>query len=168
MWRASGRRRPTHPTHLQGATKALCWTLENLTRPGDEIRLVHVIPVPTPEVIGGVGVGGAGDFLVQPPDPRVDRANGDRAEKFLAERCVPRLEEAKAFLRAAGLAVPQGDSEGGEGSDASSDASSGGSQGIVEAKHREGTGALERARVKARSKKHKKHKRRQRRSEERE
>lgn len=55
--------------------------------------------MPTPEVIGGVGVGGAGDFLVQPPDPRVDRANVDRAEKFIAERCVPLLEEAKAPYR---------------------------------------------------------------------
>ena len=44
---------------------------------------MHVVPIPVPEVVGGIGVGGAGDFIVQPPDPAVDRRNVEAAEKFI-------------------------------------------------------------------------------------
>lgn len=71
-----------------------------MLRPGDAVRLLHVVPVPTPEVIGGVGVGGAGDFLVQPPDPRVDAKHIATAEKFINTRFVPELEAAGVPFKA--------------------------------------------------------------------
>lgn len=85
---------PLPPPTLQGSAKAVSWTLANMVRPGDAVRLLHVVPVPTPEVVGGVGVGGAGDFLVTPPDPRVDAARIQAAEKFIQARFVPALEGA--------------------------------------------------------------------------
>ena len=56
---------------------------------------MHVVPIPVPEVVGGIGVGGAGDFIVQPPDPAVDRRNVEAAEKFISARFLPLLNEAK-------------------------------------------------------------------------
>ena len=56
---------------------------------------MHVVPIPVPEVVGGIGVGGAGDFLVQPPDPAVDRRNVEAAERFISARFLPLLREAK-------------------------------------------------------------------------
>ena len=56
---------------------------------------MHVVPIPVPEVVGGVGVGGAGDFILQPPDPAVDRKNVEAAEKFITARFLPLLSEAK-------------------------------------------------------------------------
>ena len=43
-----------NPNHAstQGASKAVDWTLANLVKPEDELHLVHVIPVPMPEVVG--------------------------------------------------------------------------------------------------------------------
>ena len=40
------------PLSTQGASKAVDWTLANLVKPEDELHLVHVIPVPMPEVVG--------------------------------------------------------------------------------------------------------------------
>ena len=56
---------------------------------------MHVVPIPAPEVVGGIGVGGAGDFIVQPPDPAVDRKNVEAAEKFISARFLPLLAESK-------------------------------------------------------------------------
>ena len=53
------------------------------------------MPIPVPEVVGGIGVGGAGDFVLQPPDPAIDRKNIEAAENFISARFVPLLTEAK-------------------------------------------------------------------------
>ena len=64
--------------------------------PGDSIHLLHVIPIPAPEIIGGVGMGGPGDFVISDPDPAKDRAALAKAEAFIATRFCPVLEAQKA------------------------------------------------------------------------
>lgn len=67
----------------------------SLSRTDDTIHLLHVIPIPTPEIIGGVGMGGPGDFVMSEPDPAKDKAALAAAEAFMAKRFVPVLEGAK-------------------------------------------------------------------------
>ena len=87
-----GRERPNTPA---SASAAFFSTLEFFPPSGDTIHLLHVIPIPAPTVIGGVGLGGPGDFVISEPSPEVDKAAIAKAEAFIATRCCPLLEGQK-------------------------------------------------------------------------
>jgi nucleotide-binding universal stress UspA family protein len=76
--------------------KACQWAIENMYRQGDEFHLLHVIPAPTPEVVGGFapGMGAADALLLTDPDPAVDKRNLEAAKKFIQEKFVPIVAQA--------------------------------------------------------------------------
>ena len=84
-----------------------------------------------------MGVGGAGDFLIAPPDPRVDRNNIDRAEKFIASRLLPSLTAAKVPYKVEILHF--GTDADSVGQVVAARAKALGAAGVVVAKHNKGT-----------------------------
>ncbi|KAI7840666.1 hypothetical protein COHA_005588 [Chlorella ohadii] len=65
------------------------WTIDNVYKQGDEIHLLHIIPVPMPEVIGGIG---AMDSIVTvDPDPQTDLKHIADAKEFMKRRFVTKL-----------------------------------------------------------------------------
>ncbi|KAK9805202.1 hypothetical protein WJX72_005879 [[Myrmecia] bisecta] len=72
--------------------EALQWTLDNLFKKGDEIHFFHVVPLPVPEMVGGVGLGGVGDFIMADPDPKIDQKHIRDAQEFIQRRYIPRCE----------------------------------------------------------------------------
>lgn len=79
----------------EGSVKSLEWALSELRRKGDRIVLVHVIPIPMPEVVGSItGYGGIDDLMVTDPDPRVDQKHVSDARKLIATKFAPILQSA--------------------------------------------------------------------------
>ncbi|KAI3428123.1 hypothetical protein D9Q98_006506 [Chlorella vulgaris] len=65
------------------------WVVSNLWKEGDEVHLLHIIPVPMPEVIGGLG---AMDSIVTvEPDPQLDVKHIAEAKEFMKRRFVTKL-----------------------------------------------------------------------------
>jgi hypothetical protein len=73
---------------LQASEKVLEWAVENLYREGDEFHLLHVIPVPMPEVIGGFAMD---SIVTVDPDPATDLKHISEAKEMLKVRFVPKL-----------------------------------------------------------------------------
>ncbi|KAL4443592.1 hypothetical protein ABPG75_011329 [Micractinium tetrahymenae] len=69
--------------------EVLEWSISNVYKEGDEIHLLHIIPVPMPEVIGGIG---AMDSIVTvDPDPATDLKHISEAKEFMKRRFVTKL-----------------------------------------------------------------------------
>lgn len=69
--------------------EVLEWSINNVMKEGDEIHLLHIIPVPMPEVIGGIG---AMDSIVTvDPDPQTDLKHIAEAKEFMKRRFVTKL-----------------------------------------------------------------------------
>ena len=51
----------------QTSERVVEWALEHLLRPGDAVTLLHVVPQPMPEIIGGFGAMVRTAFLVERP-----------------------------------------------------------------------------------------------------
>ena len=52
------------PSSCPGPETGHTSPLRPLSTSGDQIHLLHVIPIPQPTVVGGVGMGGPGDFVI--------------------------------------------------------------------------------------------------------
>ncbi|KDD72741.1 hypothetical protein H632_c2951p0, partial [Helicosporidium sp. ATCC 50920] len=65
--------------------RVLDWTLENIYQQGDEIHFLHVIPVPMPAVVGGLGGLDTGLVTVN-PDPQEDVKHIAEAKDFINRR----------------------------------------------------------------------------------
>jgi nucleotide-binding universal stress UspA family protein len=69
--------------------EVLEWAINNVHKEGDEVHLLHIIPVPMPEVIGGMG---AMDSIVTvDPDPQADLKHIADAKEFMKRRFVTKL-----------------------------------------------------------------------------
>jgi hypothetical protein len=73
---------------MQASETVLEWACENLYREGDEFHLLHVIPVPMPEVIGGFAMD---SIVTVDPDPAVDVKHISDAKEMMKSRFVTKL-----------------------------------------------------------------------------
>lgn len=74
---------------VQPAEAVLDWVLENIYREGDEVHLLHIIPIPMPEVVGGFG---AMDSIVTiDPDPQKDLKHIADAKEMMKKRFVTKV-----------------------------------------------------------------------------
>lgn len=65
------------------------WSIKNLHKEGDEFHLLHIIPVPMPEVIGSIGA--MDSVITVEPDPAEDVKHIADAKEFLKKRFVTKL-----------------------------------------------------------------------------
>jgi nucleotide-binding universal stress UspA family protein len=73
----------------QTSDNVLEWAIKNIYREGDDFHLLHVIPVPMPQVVGGFG---AMDSIVTvEPDPQTDLKHIAEAKEMMKSRFIPKL-----------------------------------------------------------------------------
>ena len=79
-----------HGFPVQAAENVLTWVLDNIYREGDEIHLLHVIPIPMPEVVSG-GYGAMDSIVTVEPDPKVDLKHIADAKEMMKKRFVTKV-----------------------------------------------------------------------------
>ena len=85
----------THIPHTQvddtdASSSVLDFVLSEIYRAGDELHILHVIPVPMPEVMTG-GFGAMDSVITVDPDPAVDLKHIADAKEMLRTRFTPTL-----------------------------------------------------------------------------
>lgn len=65
------------------------WVIDNVYREGDEVHLLHVIPVPMPEVVGGFGA--MDSIITVDPDPQTDLKHIADAKEMMKTRFVTKV-----------------------------------------------------------------------------
>lgn len=72
------------------AENVVGWVLDNIYREGDELHLLHIIPIPMPEVITG-GFGAMDSIVTVDPDPKEDLKHIADAKEMMKKRFVTTL-----------------------------------------------------------------------------
>jgi|Transcript_3269 structural maintenance of chromosome 2 len=72
------------------SVEVLDWVIREMYKDGDEIHLIHVIPVPMPEVVAG-GFGAMDTVVTLDPDPKEDLKHIADAKEMMRRRFTPTL-----------------------------------------------------------------------------
>jgi nucleotide-binding universal stress UspA family protein len=75
---------------MQASEGVLNWVLENIYRKDDEIHLLHIIPIPMPEVVAG-GYGAMDSIVTVDPDPKEDLKHIADAKEMMKRRFVTKV-----------------------------------------------------------------------------
>jgi len=81
---------PSQVDDTDASVSVLEFVLTEIYRAGDELHILHVIPVPMPEVITG-GFGAMDSVITVDPDPAVDLKHIADAKEMLRTRFTPTL-----------------------------------------------------------------------------
>ena len=78
------------PPRMNTTTTNQDWVIREMYKDGDEIHLIHVIPVPMPEVVAG-GFGAMDTVVTLDPDPKEDLKHIADAKEMMRRRFTPTL-----------------------------------------------------------------------------